>query len=175
MPTNKFERDFRGTTVANKKPNRLDGRLFGYNLDAGDGYPGLQWMLRHIVVSFLFRTFAIEGCEYDGVSTLSAGSAMLRGTVVVVPEQTGITVANGEILYIDENGVAHTTTDEDLARNNVIVYERTASGLGCDARLTTVNNILFLWIFSPPPDGFLQSRVPTIILVKLTLQVLVII
>ena len=140
MVSNKFKRDFY-QYGALKRPGRIDRDLFQYMADCGDGYGGVQWMMYKAFGTLLFPRFVIEGCAYNGVDTLSHGYIMYNGDPIRVTEQA-VVVANGEWLYINENGVALTTGVEATAQAHIVIYERDGVGVGYDVRFRTEDNIL---------------------------------
>ena len=140
MPSNKYERDFYDYGAL-KRPGRIDRDLFQHIETLGDGYGGIQWMFYHSLGDLLLPRFVIDGCTYNGVDTLSHGYIMYDGDVIQVSEQA-VVVGNGEWLYINQNGVAHTTGVEATAQAYVVIYERDALGVGFDVRFRTYNNVL---------------------------------
>ena len=140
MVSNKFKRDFY-QYGALKRPGRIDRTLFQDIPDCGDGFGGIQWMMLKAFGTLLLPRFVIEGCAYDGIDTLPLGYIMWDGEPIQVAQQT-IVVANGEWLYINQNGVAHTTGVEATAQDGVVIYERDAAGTGFDVRFRLLNNVL---------------------------------
>lgn len=140
MPSNKFKRDFY-QYGALKRPGRIDRDLFQHMEDCGDGYGGIQWMMYKAFGLLLFPKFVIEGCAYNGVDTLAHGYIMYNGDPIQVSQQA-VVVGNGEWLYIDHQGNAHTTGVEATARIHVVIYERDGAGTGYDVRFRLDDNIL---------------------------------
>jgi parallel beta-helix repeat protein len=140
LASNKYKRDFYDYGAL-KRPGRIDRDLFQDIPDCGDGYGGIQWMMLKAFGTSLFPRFVIEGCEYNGVDTLSAGYVMIDGEPVRVSE-TAIVVGNDRWLYINQNGVAHTTGNENTAKTGVIIYERDGAGTGYDVRFRNYDNVL---------------------------------
>jgi hypothetical protein len=127
VKTNKYERDYYNTRGLNF-PGRHNMEVYQNIPDAGDGYPGQQWMDLHLLTS-IFQKFIIEGCSFSDAAPgiLSAGYIMVEGEIVEVSEQTGITIPDGEFLYIDDSGVAQTTATESTAMQGIIVRYRSGS------------------------------------------------
>ena len=140
MVSNKYHRDF-NSYGALKRPGRMDRILFQDIADCGDGFGGVQWMMLKAFGTLLFPRFVIEGCEYNGVDTMSNGYIMRSGVPIEVDEQA-IVVANGEFLYINENGVALTTAVQATAQAEAMVYERDALAVGYDIRFRLIDNVL---------------------------------
>ena len=64
MPTNETERDFTERNSGTKRPGRIDPRLFNNIPDAGDGYPGLQRMIRTWARNFM-RNYMQGGMPFN--------------------------------------------------------------------------------------------------------------
>jgi hypothetical protein len=140
LVSNKYHRDF-NYYGALKRPGRIDRTLFQDISDCGDGYGGIQWMMLKAFGTLLLPRFVIEGCEYNGVDTLPNGYIMWGGVPIEVVEQA-IVVANGEFLYVNQNGVALTTAVLATAQTGVIIYERNATGTGYDIRFRVADSII---------------------------------
>ena len=85
MGTNKYNRDFSQPTGL-KRAGRIDLRLFQFAQNVGDGYGGLQYMI-YKLIGGLFHGFVVEGCEYNGSDTVSAGYVLHSGVVIQVASQ----------------------------------------------------------------------------------------
>jgi len=142
--TNKYERNFEQQGQL-KRPGRIDLRIFQYLANCGDGYPGLQYAMHHVLGESLFPRFVIEGCVYDGSSTISSGYIMYAGKVVKVSQQTGLTVNNSEFLYINSAGNAQITAVEATAKAGVMIYARDSSGVGKTTIFSYQSNELYLY------------------------------
>ena len=140
MVSNKYHRDF-NSYGALKRPGRIDRTVFQDIEDCGDGYGGIQWMMLKAFGTLLFPRFVIEGCEYNGVDTMSNGYIMYDGVPIEVDEQA-IVVANGEFLYVNQNGVANTTAVQATAQAEVMIYERDILAVGYDIRFRLIDNVL---------------------------------
>jgi len=142
--TNKYERNFEQQGQL-KRPGRIDLRIFQYLANCGDGYPGLQYAIHKLLGESLFPRFVIEGCVYDGSSTLSAGYIMYAGKVVKVSQQTWLTVNNSEFLYINSAGNAQITAVEATAKANVMIYARDSGGVGKTVIFSYQDNELYIY------------------------------
>lgn len=140
MVSNKYHRDF-NSYGALKRPGRIDRTVFQDIPDCGDGFGGIQWMMLKAFGTLLFPRFVIEGCEYNGVDTMSNGYIMWDGVPIEVDEQA-IVVANGEFLYVNQHGVAHTTAVQVTAQAGVMIYERDALAVGYDIIFRLNDNVL---------------------------------
>jgi len=141
MTSNKYNRDMNDVSQQ-QRPGRFDPRILQYTQNAGDGIPGIQWMIHKILGMLLLPRFVIEGCSHSG-GTLNNGYIMWNGKVVKV-EQQSISLSNDEWLYIDSSGIGHATGIESTAKAGVLIAQD-ISGTPYDIRFRQTNNILNIY------------------------------
>ncbi|MEE9439563.1 MAG: hypothetical protein V3V14_11225 [Saprospiraceae bacterium] len=140
--TNKYNRNFLQATGL-KRAGRIDLRLFQYASNVGDGYGGLLYMI-YKLIGGLFHGFVIEGCEYNGSDTISAGYVLHNGAVVQVASQNK-TLNNDEWLYVGSDGIAVVTGTEATALENVAIYMKDTGGTGFDIRFKMTDNMFQMY------------------------------
>jgi len=141
MASNKYNRDMNDVSQQ-QRPGRFDPRILQYTPNAGDGIPGIQWMIHQILGRLLLPRFVIEGCSWSG-GTLSKGYIMYNGKVIQVNEQS-IAVGTGEWLYIDSSGIGHATAVEATAKAGVMITQD-IGGTPYDIRFRQLNNVLQIY------------------------------
>ena len=140
--TNKYNRNFLQATGL-KRAGRIDLRLFQYASNVGDGYGGLLYMI-YKLIGGLFHGFVIEGCEYNGSDTISAGYILHDGAVVQVASQNK-TLNSSEWLYLGSDGIAVVTGTEATALANVAIYMKDSVGAGSDIRFKMTDNMFQMY------------------------------
>jgi len=148
MPSNKYNRDF-SDNGALKRPGRVSLRVFDDISNAGDGYPGLQRIVKNLMGSF-YDKYVIEGCVYSGTS-LTTGWIMINQVAIEVSAQT-IVVANGEYLYLNSSGVAVSTAVIATAEAGLILFMRSGAGVGTNIRTYFADNELNIYKLTVKTD-----------------------
>ena len=141
MTSNKYYRDPNDVSKQ-LRPGRFDPRILDYTPNAGDGIPGLQWIIQKLLGQLLIPRFVIEGCSWAG-GTLSQGYIMWNGKVVVVESQ-GVAVTNDEWLFIDSTGTGIATAVEATAKAGVMIVQD-IGGTPYDIRFRQINNVLQIY------------------------------